>query len=238
VAAALARQLREWRDPGRAAAIQRYFKGAVVSLGIGTPRLRCLARQQVSRRRTSWQAEDAIDCCDRLLHEPELEVRMTGVVLLSGFQKTLTADLLPLAEGWLRERLDNWALVDVFCGSILTPLLAREPALARTLARWSRDHRLWVRRASLVTLVLPARRGDRLDLAYRLAREHFADPEDLMHKATGWLLREAGKTDPGRLREFLLRHGPAIPRTALRYAIERFPAAERARLLRATRTSG
>jgi 3-methyladenine DNA glycosylase AlkD len=56
-----------------------------------------------------------------------------------------------------------------------------------------------------------------------------------MHKATGWLLREAGKTDPARLKRFLLQHGPAIPRTALRYAIERFPAAARAELLQTTR---
>ena len=56
-----------------------------------------------------------------------------------------------------------------------------------------------------------------------------------MHKALGWLLREAGKTDMKRLRQFLLKHGPTIPRTTLRYAIERFPAKERAELLQKTR---
>ena len=104
-----------------------------------------------------------------------------------------------------------------------------------TLSAWSRADCLWLRRAALVTLVPFARHGERLDLAYRLAREHFPDSEDLMHKATGWLLREAGKTDMPRLKKFLLRHGPTIPRTALRYAIERFPAAEKAGLMRATR---
>jgi len=78
-------------------------------------------------------------------------------------------------------------------------------------------------------------RGRHLDLAYALAGEHFADPEDLMHKATGWLLREAGKSDPKRLRRFLLQHGPSIPRTALRYSIERLSPADRAQLLRETR---
>ena len=96
---------------------------------------------------------------------------------------------------------------------------------------------MWLRRAALVTLVPFARRGRRLVTAYRLAREHFADPEDLLHKAIGWLLRETGKTDGPRLKRFLLRHGPVIPRTALRYAIERFPATERAELLQATRSS-
>jgi 3-methyladenine DNA glycosylase AlkD len=94
---------------------------------------------------------------------------------------------------------------------------------------------LWVRRAAIVTLVPFARRGRLLDMVYELAQEHFADPEDLMHKAVGWLLREAGKTDLPRLRQFLLRHGPAIPRTTLRYAIERFPVVDRGQLLQVTR---
>jgi 3-methyladenine DNA glycosylase AlkD len=93
-----------------------------------------------------------------------------------------------------------------------------------------------LRRAALVTLVPLARRGRFLELTYELAREHFSDREDLIHKATGWLLREAGKTDMPRLKRFVLRHGPAIPRTALRYAIERFPSKERAGLLEATRS--
>jgi 3-methyladenine DNA glycosylase AlkD len=87
----------------------------------------------------------------------------------------------------------------------------------------------------MVTLVPFARRGRLLDTAYELAQEHFTDAEDLMHKAFGWLLREAGKTNPARLREYLCQHGPAIPRTALRYAIERFPARERRWLLEETR---
>ena len=61
------------------------------------------------------------------------------------------------------------------------------------------------------------------------------DREDLAHKAVGWLLREAGRTDRARLERYLLAHGPAIPRTSLRYAIEHFPPRERRRLLEATR---
>jgi 3-methyladenine DNA glycosylase AlkD len=134
--------------------------------------------------------------------------------------------------------LDNWALVDTFCGSVLSPVLKQHPEVEKTLRVWSRARSLWVRRAAIVTLVPCARRGELLDTAYELAREHFADPEDLMHKATGWLLREAGKTDVPRLRRFLLQHGPAIPRTTLCYAIERFPSAERLRLLTSTRPIG
>ena len=81
-----------------------------------------------------------------------------------------------------------------------------------------------------------ARHGAHIDAAYRVATALHDDEEDLIHKATGWLLREAGQTDRRRLETYLLRHGPRLPRTALRYAIERFPAERRRAILLRTRS--
>ena len=102
---------------------------------------------------------------------------------------------------------------------------------------WSRDRNLWVRRASIVGLIPLARKGESLDLVYEIAKRLHADREDLIQKAVGWALREAGKTDPARLERYLRVNGAAIPRTTLRYAIERFPEAKRRNLLLATRKS-
>ncbi|HOW66784.1 MAG TPA: DNA alkylation repair protein [Candidatus Paceibacterota bacterium] len=227
--------LRALANPMRAQGVQQYFKHAVVALGIDTPTLRSYTRDQIKTLKSRWTLAESVALCDKLLQEPELEVRGTGILILSAFEKEFTPQLTETAERWLKTRLDNWALVDSFCGSVLSPLLEQHPSVEATLRRWSQNRVLWVRRASLVTLVPFARRGRLLDLAYELAQEHFVDPEDLMHKATGWLLREAGKTNSQRLRDFLLKHGPAIPRTALRYAIERFPGPVRNQLLTATR---
>lgn len=235
VAADMAQTLRSWRDPGRAAGVQRYFKVRVEALGIETERLRVFGAEQVRRLRPHWTAKHALRACEALLREPEIECRGLGLFLLTGFQIGLDSTFLQRAEAWLGSYLDNWALVDSFCSSILSPLLDREPTMEEALGRWSVSEGLWLRRAALVTLIPGVRRGRRLDLAYRLAQEHLGDPEDLMHKATGWLLREAGKPDVSRLRRFLRKQGPGIPRTALRYAIERFPAVERQSLLRETR---
>lgn len=232
----IARHLRRSGDPARATGMERYFKHEITALGVATPVLRTLIRERTRGLKKTWTPAAAVSVCDRLVREPELEIRIAGVLFLGAFHRTLTENVLADAERWLKTRLDNWALVDALCGCVLWPMLARLPAVEDALPRWSRAEGLWLRRASLVTLVSSARRGERLDLAYRLARSHFADPEDLMHKATGWLLREAGRTYRGRLERYLLRHGPAIPRTALRYAIEHFPPAERARLLRVTRS--
>jgi 3-methyladenine DNA glycosylase AlkD len=100
---------------------------------------------------------------------------------------------------------------------------------------WSSDRNMWVRRASIVGLIQRARRGDSLDLVYGIAKRLHADGEDLIQKAVGWALREAGKTDMPRLERYLRANGAAIPRTTLRYAIERFPPSRRAALLQETR---
>lgn len=229
------RSLRAQRNATRAKGVQQYFKHAVVALGIDTPTLRQYGREQLRRLKPCWTVAEGVALCDRLLREPELEIRGLGILILGGFRREFTPALLPMAERWLRMRLDNWALVDSFASLVLSPLLERHASVVATLREWSGGKSLWVRRAALVTLVPFARRGRWLGVAYHLACEHFPDREDLMHKATGWLLREAGKTDMPRLRKFLLRYGPAVPRTALRYAIERFPAVERRALLNATR---
>jgi 3-methyladenine DNA glycosylase AlkD len=93
---------------------------------------------------------------------------------------------------------------------------------------------MWVRRASVVGLIPLARRGFALDLLYANARLLHGDDEDLIQKAVGWALREAGKADPGRLERYLRQNGRSIPRTTIRYAIERFPESSRRDLLRAT----
>jgi 3-methyladenine DNA glycosylase AlkD len=234
-AAEIISSLRRMGDPVRARSAQHYFKHEIVALGLTAPVLRAFVRERVGGLRRTWQAAQAIQLCDRLLCEPEMEIRGAGFLILGAFRKQLKPDLLKAAERWFRQRLDNWALVDGFCSTVLSPLMEQHPEVEDTLAAWSRAKSLWLRRAALVTLVPFARRGLRLGTAYRLASEHFADSEDLMHKATGWLLREAGKTDRPQLKRYLLRHGAKIPRTALRYAIERFPAAERTALLQTTR---
>ena len=86
---------------------------------------------------------------------------------------------------------------------------------------------MWVRRAAAVSLIPSVRKAGALDVAYQVAEALHRDREDLIRKAVGWLLREAGKTDPVRLERYLRRNGPSIPRTTIRYAIERMPPAKR-----------
>jgi len=230
------RELHALADPGRAAGAQRFFREPIAALGVDAPALRRCAKGWVLRLRPVWDLTQAEKLCTRLLAEPHLEARCAGFLVLAGFAQRFDRELWFRAEPWLLTRMDNWALVDGFCSAVLSPLLLRFPDLAGELPRWAHSECMWMRRAALVSLVPLARRGLMVDQAYALAQDRLGEREDLMHKALGWLLREAGKTDSKRLQAFLLRHGPSLPRTSLRYAIERFPETERQRLLKATRS--
>jgi 3-methyladenine DNA glycosylase AlkD len=239
-AAAVARQLLQAlvakADPHAARQGQVYFKQPVAMLGVNAPTMRALARQSFATVKNIWQADEAIAVCDRLLPDPRIDVKITAVLFLACFTKKLQPEIFGTSRRWIEaNHCSSWAVIDALCGDVLGPLLAREPQAVLQIRAWVDSPVLWLRRAAMVTLVKPARRGLLLDQSYTLAAELLCDPEDLVQKAVGWLLREAGKTDMARLEAFLRRHGQRCARTTLRYAIERFPETLRRELLESSR---
>ena len=216
----------------------RYFRGEV-DLGfynVGTPAVRDLARAVYAANRHQWSVHEAMEFAEPLLRDRYLEVKMVGVEVVRRFHRDFSRGLLNAWKRWLALGYSaNWATTDAICGELIGPLLNAHTDLAERMRGWTRHRSLWVRRAAAVSLVAFARRGRSLDLVYAVARALHPDREDLIHKAVGWLLREAGKTDSRRLERYLKQHGPSIPRTSVRYAIERMPPARRRRLLIVTR---
>ncbi len=224
-------------DPVRARGAERYFKETVKCYGVPSPEVRALAAELLGTVKGTWGLEDAIELCDILFARPELEAKGIGALVLSRCKKGFRRPLVAKIKSWLAAgRLDNWASVDVFCTDVCGALLAAYPDLAVTIGGWIGHRNRWVRRAALVSFIKPAKNREFLPAIYAVSEAAFPVDDDLIHKANGWLLREAGKTDPARLERFLLAHGPAIPRTTLRYAIERFPEAKRKALLEKTRS--
>ena len=206
------------------------------TFGVSTPRFRQIEKELYEEVRKQWKVDDAIRYCDVLIHTRYMESKAVGLLLLSRYRRDFLPRLLRTAERWLDNDLcNNWALVDTLCPTVISPLIEKFPELIAQVKGWSGSHNIWLRRSSLVAFIPLVRRGKALDDAYETAESLFGDKEDLIHKATGWMLREAGKRDATRLKRFLLANGPRIPRTALRYAIERFPEAERKQILLRTR---
>ena len=169
---------------------------------------------------------------DLLLPDRYLEVKAVGIEVVARYRRDFSPPLLARWKRWLsRNHSTNWATTDTICGMLIGPLLVRHPELAPQMRSWSKDRNMWVRRASIVGLLPLVRKGGGVDLVYEIAQRLHPDEHDLIHKAVGWALREAGKVDAKRLERYLRANVGVIPRTTFRYAIERFPKAERQKLL-------
>ncbi len=229
-AKALRAALRAAADPVRAAASARFFKTGKgeyaegdVFLGVTVPEQRRLVR-----------AAGAVSLAESLLllasgaHEERLVALLT---MVRAFERGDAAARTAIAKAYLAHLrwVDNWDLVDSSSPQILgTWLLPRD---RKVLRRLSCSKVLWERRVAIVATFAFIRAGE-ADDALAIAEALLEDPHDLIHKAVGWMLREVGKrVDVDVLRSFLERHAPRMPRTALRYAIEHLPAAERKRWL-------
>jgi 3-methyladenine DNA glycosylase AlkD len=236
VAAETLTLLRSHANAKRAASYQRYFKEPVHYFGLDNATSQKVKGDVYDRVRGSWSIQDAVRYCDAMVRDPHMEARGIGYQIVARFVSDAPPELLIDVKRWLERTCGNWGLVDNLAPSVLAPLLERHPGLIPQVVSWTDSPSQWVRRGATVAFVpLVSKKKKYLATAYRIAARLFGDEEDLMHKAVGWLLREAGKAEPDRLKKFLLKNGPKIPRTTVRYAIERFSKEERRYLLEATR---
>jgi 3-methyladenine DNA glycosylase AlkD len=241
VASGARRALRGLARPAGDFDASRYFRGerTLGFYNVGTDSMRALARSIHTAQKATWSVDHAMAFADLLIKDRYLEVKSVGIEVVARYVKDFSPRLLPRWHGWLaRNHSANWATTDAMCGLLIGPLLVQRPELAAQMRAWSKHRNMWVRRASIVGMIGLARRGQKLDDLYHIAKRLHRDEHDLIQKAAGWALREAGKTNMPRLERYLRANGRSIPRTTVRYAIERFPLAKRRALLHVTRDAG
>jgi 3-methyladenine DNA glycosylase AlkD len=216
--------LRKHADAGKASISRRFFKenGNDVFLGVRTPHIRRLAREFYAL---------PLAAIRKLMHSTVHEERsLAHDILRLRFEKGDDQQQKRIFDFYIRNRsaIRTWDGVDDSAPYIVGRyLLKRDKKLLYKLAL---SPSLWDRRIAMVAtwwFIRNCQCEDTLRLATQLLR----DKEDLIHKATGWMLRETGKCDVKILRRFLKSNYRSMPRTMLRYAIERFPASERMRFL-------
>jgi 3-methyladenine DNA glycosylase AlkD len=222
--------LAQLANPTDAAILQRFFKtgpgeygAGDVFRGIRVPVLRHLSR--------SYAAMPLPEIL-RLLASGYHEDRLFALLLLvRQFECGDATSQERVLHAYLQHtgQINNWDLVDLSAPNIVGAWLATHDT--DLLARLVQSPSLWERRIAIIATLALIRR-QRYEPTLTLARALLRDPEDLLHKATGWMLREVGKREMATLQKFLDRHAAAMPRTMLRYAIERFPEDERKAYLR------
>jgi 3-methyladenine DNA glycosylase AlkD len=230
--------LRSLADPAVAERGRSFFKQPeeIRLYGVRAAAVRAVARDLHRDITGDWDVVTAQSFCGTMIREPELEAKFVGIFLLGRYANDLDRAMVETIATWIeRMHCSNWATIDALAPTLVTPLVQRYPDVVPRIVEWAESTNMWLRRAAVVTFVPLARRGLHLKTVYVLVDSLADDHEDLMHKACGWLLREAGKTDMPRLERFLRSHGNRFPRTTVRYAIERFPVKQRKRLLAETR---
>jgi len=229
--AAITRQLDELADADIAEHSQRFFKTGPGDYGYGdkfigvrVPVLRKLARQH--RELTE---RDLLRLLKSTIHERRL---LALLILVEQYQRADDQRQQAIYELYLAHTrwVNNWDLVDSSAHHIVGHHLHRRSK--RPLTQLARSDSLWERRIAMIATFYFIRTNE-LDETFRLAKHLLHDKHDLMHKAVGWMLREAGKRDQAALESFLKQHYCQMPRTMLRYAIERFPETRRQKYLTA-----
>lgn len=208
-----------------AAFLQRYFKTLPGQYGEGD-RFRGI-RVPVLRRLAGTHREIPLERAERLLRSPWHEDRLLALLLLVGrYGREDEAGREDVYGLYLRNthRVNNWDLVDLSAPHIVGAHLSRRPRSPLDLL--ARSGSLWERRIAILATLHFIRRGD-FHWTLRIARKLLDDREELIHKAVGWMLREVGKRDAAALEAFLDAHAARMPRTTLRYAIERLPEPKR-----------
>jgi len=230
-AAAVHRHLLTLANPDQAKVSQWFFKTGPGEYGEGDQFLGI--RVPVLRTQVRVLGELPAAEVRTLLRSPWHEERLlAALVLVRQFTRGDAATRAAVYRLYLDnlDRINNWDIVDGSAPQIVGGYL--DGRGLPTLLKLAASPNLWSRRVAMLATLHTIRRGefdDTLALATRLLR----DPEDLMHKAVGWMLREMGKRDLATLCQFLDAHAATMPRTMLRYALEKVPAARRVAYMKA-----
>lgn len=223
-------ELNKYENPADAAFLQRFFKtgegqygAGDIFIGLRVPQTRKIAKQF---------SDLSLPEIEKLLESPVHEHRLAALIIMTNqAKKANEAHKKALYDLYLRrtDRINNWDLVDTSCRDVVGGYLmdkSRKP-----LYKLAKSKNLWERRVAIVSTWQFIRVGQ-LNDTFVIAELLMKDTHDLIHKAVGWMLREAGKKDEQALKEFLDSNVAIMPRTALRYSIERLHSVDKVRYMR------
>jgi 3-methyladenine DNA glycosylase AlkD len=224
------KELRKEADPKKAKLLAGFFKTGKGEYGEGDKFLGVVMPKQrivVKKYADKISVEDTLKLLKSKIHDE----RMTALlILMVKYKKGSEAEKKKIFSSYLANTkfINNWDLVDVTCRDIVGAYLFDKDR--SVLYKLAKSKSLWERRIAIISTFYFISKG-KLDDTFKIAQMLLNDKHDLIHKAVGWALREAGKRDRSKLIKFLEKNGLKMPRTMLRYSIEKFSKKERKRYL-------
>ena len=202
---------------------QRFFKEEVSMYGVKSAVVEKLADSHF-KVLTDPSKSEVFGYCEQLWSSGMIEESFIACNWAYRFRKQFEPADFEIFERWVAGYVDNWASCDTLCNHTIGDFVDRYPEFLDKLKMWARSENRWMRRAAAVTLIIPARKGKFLDDIFEIAEILLYDRDDMVQKGYGWMLKAASQAHQEQVFRFVLQHRADMPRTALRYAIEKMPA--------------
>lgn len=216
------RELKQNSEPDNRKSGKTFFKEEVRLYGVKTATVTKIARKyfkEISEQKKS----DIFKLCEQLWQSGYTEESFIACNWAYALRKDYEPDDFKIFEKWLHQYVTNWASCDTLCNHTISLFIEMYPEYLPELKQWTKSENRWVRRGSAVTLIIPARGGKFLKEALEIADLLLTDNDDLVQKGFGWLLKAASKSHQREIFNYVMSNKASMPRTALRYAIEKMP---------------
>jgi len=208
-------------DPAVIAKYSRYFREGYDAYGVPDERLREVRSLLIGKYGRLLTKQACLEQGLKLLLTGKYEDGAFAVTLGKHCLKELGRADLPWLARWYAEGVTNWAISDVLCGEVLSPLLLKGVLESKDFKGWIRSASRWQRRAAAVALIPGVKKTRRVEELLPLIEPLMADGERVVHQGAGWFLRECWKVDPAATEAFLLRYKDSAPRLIYHYACEK-----------------
>jgi 3-methyladenine DNA glycosylase AlkD len=201
---------------------QRFFKEEAKFYGVKSAAVKKIA-QKYRRSIKGLEKPEIFALCESLLQSGYGEEAAVAFEWAYSLRKDYQPEDFQIFESWVEKYVDNWAKCDTLCNHTIGAFVEQYPSSIYNLKTWATSENRWLRRASAVTLIVPAKRGDFLNEALEISEILLKDKDDMVQKGYGWLLKEASRKHQQEIFEYIMARRAEMPRTALRYAIEKMP---------------
>ena len=222
VLSAMRKELMDGIDEKTKESAQRFFKEPVKFHGVKSAQVKKIATKYFREIKDRDKSEIFV-LCEVLLETGYGEEAFIAFEWAYRVRGQFVPQDFFVFEGWVDRYVDNWAKCDTLCNHTLGSFVEMYPEFIENLTGWAREQNRWLRRASAVTLILPARKGMFLKEAFLISDILLMDGDDMVQKGYGWLLKEASKKHQAEVFDYVMKWKANMPRTALRYAIEKMP---------------
>lgn len=220
---ALRKEFKKYDKPENKMNYQRWFKEKLKNpVGFRGPVIKKVAKE-VFKHAKNIPKEDLLDSCEVLYESDRFGESGVASLWTAKISKQFIKSDFKRFESWLKKYVDNWGRCDTFCGGFFGELILQNPDLVAKTLKWAKSKNRWLRRASAVILIPSLKKGKQLDKAFEVADILLMDDDDMVQKGYGWMLKVAADKYQDKVYKYVLKHKAEMPRTALRYAIEKMP---------------